>query len=118
MESKPIKTALLSYGMSGKVFHAPLLLADPEFELSTIVRHKKDFQSPGSDVKVVDKMQSVFDDPSVELIVVNTPNNTHLALASEALKKGKHVIVEKPFTVTAAEAESLISLAKQNDPIQ
>src|SRR5258706_9072176 len=108
-----IRTALLSYGMSGKVFHAPLILADPQFELCTMVRHNKDVQAPAVGVSVVDNMESVFNDPSIELIVVNTPNNTHLDLASKALKKGKHVIVEKPFTVTFDEAESLIRLAKE-----
>lgn len=109
---RPIKTALLSYGMSGEVFHGPLLASIPEFELATVVKRKGETTLPDFPrVNVVRTPEEVFNDPTIELIIVNTPNATHFEYASQALEAGKHVVVEKPFTVTRKEADSLISLS-------
>jgi scyllo-inositol 2-dehydrogenase (NADP+) len=116
MNLQPVRTAILSYGMSGEVFHAPLLQALPEFEISTIVQRNaekaaKHFPS----VKIVRTVDEALRDPLVELVVVNTPNETHFDFASKALKNGKHVVVEKPFTVTSHDADLLIREAKKTN---
>ena len=113
MTSTPISTALLSYGMSGLVFHGPLIKAHPGFSLSTIVQRKSTI-APAlfPKAKIVQQVDEVIQDPSIELIVVNTPNETHYEFSRKALEAGKHIIVEKPFTVTTAEADQLIQLAK------
>jgi scyllo-inositol 2-dehydrogenase (NADP+) len=114
----PITTAIVAYGMSGEVFHAPLLHAHPGFHLHTVVQRKSDsarYRYP--QVKTVRTIDEVFSDPSVELIIVNTPNNTHFEYSRQALLAGKHVIVEKPFTVTVAEADELIALAASQKKI-
>src|SRR5688500_7614873 len=116
MTAQKIKTALLSYGMSGEVFHGPLLDAHKGFEVVGIwqrntskpVRHH---------YRVAHDLKELLSDPSVELIIVNTPNESHFPYASDALNAGKHVIVEKPFTVTTAEADRLIKLAQHNNRI-
>lgn len=115
---QPINTALLSYGMSGEVFHAPLLQALPQFRLTHIAQrsHGK-ARDHFPDIHVVSSVDEIFDEPSIELIIVNTPNETHLDFASRALMAGKHVVVEKPFTVTVAEADKLIALAKQKGKV-
>jgi len=114
----PISTALLSYGMSGEVFHAPLLAALPQFKLSSIVQRSSTHATKRyPNVKVVQKPEDIFSDNSIELIVVNAPNQTHYAYATQALEAGKHVVVEKPFTVTVDEADKLINLAKQKKKI-
>jgi scyllo-inositol 2-dehydrogenase (NADP+) len=110
--SEKIRTALLSYGMSGEVFHVPLLEAHTGFEVASIWQrnHQKPVRHnyyPAKD------LQEVLDDKTVELVVVNTPNETHFQFAKAALQAGKHVIVEKPFTVTVSEADSLIALATE-----
>ncbi len=111
---KPVTTALLSYGMSGEVFHAPLLASLPEFRLAAIVQRKGDkAKTHFPDVRVCRTVEEVVDDPEVELVVVNTPNETHVDFAASALEAGKHVVVEKPFTVTSEEAERLISIAER-----
>jgi scyllo-inositol 2-dehydrogenase (NADP+) len=115
MSGLPIRTALLSYGMSGEVFHAPLLSSLEGFHLTKIVQRKADHAKqryPG--VTVVRSSDDVMADPSIELVVVNTPNESHFMYAKTALENRKHVIVEKPFTVTTAEADELIALAGQN----
>lgn len=112
MAEKKIKTALLSYGMSGEVFHGPLLEAHPGFEVVSILQ-----RNPGKPARhsfrVVNQLSEILNDPAVELVVVNTPNDSHFKYAADALRADKHVIVEKPFTVTVREADELIDLARQ-----
>lgn len=113
MTAKPISTALLSYGMSGLVFHGPLINAHPGFSLSTIVQRKSSI-APAlfPMVKIAQQVDEVMQDFTIELVVINTPNETHYEFSRKALEAGKHIIVEKPFTVTTTEANQLIQLAK------
>lgn len=116
--TKPVNTALLSYGMSGEVFHAPLLMAHSGFALSSVVQRKSvsaNLHYPS--IKVVRTVEEVFQDSSIELVIVNTPNETHFPFAMKALEAGKHVVVEKPFTVTVKEADELINLSKKKNKI-
>jgi len=107
-----IKTALLSYGMSGKVFHAPFLNLHPGFELlGSWERSKKLIQLDYPDVKSYTSLESVLESDA-ELIVVNTPVGTHFEYAKKVLLAGKHALVEKAFTTTLAEARELTALAK------
>lgn len=113
-----IKTALLSYGMSGEIFHAPLLAVDPGFTLSTVVQRNSDkAKQRYAGIKIVRNVNEVMEDQSIELVVINTPNEYHHEFAKQALEAGKHVIVEKPFTVTAVEADNLIALAKKKNKL-
>lgn len=108
----PIKTALCSFGMSGWVFHAPFIQVHPGFELYAVWERSKNLAEqkyPG--VVTYRSLEDMLADPQVELVVVNTPNYTHCEYAKAALLAGKHVIVEKPFTVSVAEGEELIALA-------
>lgn len=115
---KPIKTALLSYGMSGEVFHAPLLITNPGFDLSSVVqRHANSANQHYPTVNVIRAVDEVIQDPSIELVIVNTPNETHFPFAMKALEAGKHVVVEKPFTVTVSEANELIEFSKKKNKI-
>ena len=107
-----IKTALLSYGMSGKVFHAPFLNLHPGFELlGSWERSKKLLQLDYPDVRSFASLESVLESDA-ELIVVNTPVGTHFEYAKKVLLAGKHALVEKAFTTTLAEAQELTDLAK------
>jgi len=118
MAHPPIITALLSYGMSGEVFHAPLIVADPRFKLKTVgERSTLKVTQRFPSVQSVKSYKDILNDESIELVVVNTPNETHYAYTKEALEAGKHVIVEKPFTVTTDEANELIELSKKKNRI-
>jgi scyllo-inositol 2-dehydrogenase (NADP+) len=115
---KPVNTALLSYGMSGEVFHAPLLMADKGFNLSSVVQRNSDSSHRHyPSIKVIRTVDEVIEDPQIELVIVNTPNETHFPFAVKALEAGKHVVVEKPFTVTVKEANELIELSKRKNRI-
>ncbi|MEL1244668.1 Gfo/Idh/MocA family oxidoreductase [Flavobacterium sp. DGU11] len=110
---KKLKTALLSYGMSGKVFHAPFLEMHPGFELTgSWERSKKLIQQDYPSVKSYSSLEELLADDA-DLIIVNTPVDTHYEYAKKVLEAGKHALVEKAFTTTVAEAEQLDILAKQ-----
>ena len=109
-----IKTALLSYGMSGKVFHAPFLELHPGFELlGSWERSKKLIQEEYPNVKSFPSLESIIEDKTIDLVMDNTPIDTHFEYAKKVLLAGKHAIVEKAFTATVAEAQELAALAKE-----
>jgi scyllo-inositol 2-dehydrogenase (NADP+) len=114
----PIVTAILSYGMSGEVFHAPLLEVHPGFKMKTILqRNSLKAKQYYPNVIIVKTIDEIINDREIELVIVNTPNDTHLDFATKALNAEKHVIVEKPFTNTVGEAQQLISLAKKKNKV-
>lgn len=107
-----IRTALLAYGMSGKVFHAPFLNLHPGFELiGSWERTTKKMDQDYPDSKSYASLEEVLSD-SIDLVIVNTPIATHYDYAKQALLAGKHTLVEKAFTTTVAEAEELQAIAK------
>lgn len=109
---KTIKTALLSYGMSGQVFHAPFINLHPGFELlGSWERSKKLIQEDYPGVKSFPSLESILEDESIDLVIVNTPTSTHFEYTKKVLLAGKHALVEKAFTTTVAEAEELNALA-------
>src|SRR5882757_8105253 len=108
----PVKTALCSFGMSGRVFHAPFLHLNPGFELYAIWERDKDLSSALYPyVRIYRSFEEILMDEAIELVVVNTPNYTHYEYTKAVLEAGKHVVVEKPFTVTVEEGLELASLA-------
>lgn len=116
--STPINTALCSFGMSGLVFHSPFLTINPGFNFYAVVeRTKNAAKEKYPEVKTYRTLESILADPLVELVIVNTPNYTHYEYAKKALEAGKHVVVEKPFTVHFEEAEELIEIAKKQKKV-
>lgn len=113
-----INAALLSYGMSGEIFHAPLIHNHPKFRLKSIVERRSErSRSQYPDVNIARTVNEIAQDPEIEVAVVNTPNPTHYEFAKLMLEAGKHVVVEKPFTNTVSEANDLIALAKKKGKI-
>lgn len=111
-----IKTGILSYGMSGKFFHAPFLKQHPEFELTGIVeRTKKKGHLDFPNIKSYHSVDEILLDDTIELIIVNTPNKTHFEYALKAIKANKHVIIDKPFAATSSQAKQLFNEAKKNN---
>ena len=113
-----INTALCSFGMSGWVFHAPFLEVDERFNFYAVwERSKKLAQQKYPQVKSYNTIEALLQDDAIELVVVNTPNYTHFEFAKLALLAGKHVVVEKPFTVFSDQGKELISLAKKHNKV-
>lgn len=109
-----VKVGLCAFGMSGKIFHAPFLKEHPGFFLSAIVERSKD-ESKGKypDATIYRSVEEMLEHADIELVVVNTPVQTHFEYAKMALEAGKNVVVEKPFTVNVSEAEELVKLAEE-----
>lgn len=117
-KTNPIRTALCSFGMSGRVFHAPFLAVSPLFNLMAVLeRTKNESQKRYPQIKIYRDFEELIRDEDVELVIVNTPNFTHFDLAKKALNAGKHVVVEKPFTITLKEGIALKRLAEKKDRI-
>lgn len=111
---KPIVTALLAYGMSGKVFHAPFLVTNKGFELYAVLeRNEKKAVNDYPEIISFSAIDELLSDEKIELVVINTPNNTHFDYAKQALESGKHVLIEKPATTTPEEFEILLALAEK-----
>lgn len=113
---KPIQTALLAYGLSGKIFHAPFLTTNKRFNLHAVLErnHQKAFHD-FPDIKSYSSLEQLLADDSIELVVVNTPNNTHFELAKQSLQAKKHVLIEKPATATPEEFSALMEQAELVD---
>ncbi len=116
MSATIIKAGICSYGMSGKLFHAPFLEAHPGYELSAIVeRTNNDSRERYPNAKLYRSVEELCADATLQLIVVNTPTHLHFVQAKLVLQSGKNMVIEKPFVVTVKEAEELTALAQKNN---
>ena len=110
----PLNVVLVGYGFVGKVFHAPLIQATPGLRLHTVVsRDAGKVHREWPHVQVVAEAHTAFADPAVDLVVIASPNDSHAPLAIAALEQGKHVVVDKPFTVTLQEAREVVATASR-----
>ena len=108
-----IHTALLSFGMSGRIFHAPFIEQHPGFRLAACWEHSsKNIKQDYPEVRSYDSLEDVLSDRAIDLVIVNTPTYTHFDYAKKALESGKHVVVEKAFAGNAGEAIELRNLAR------
>jgi scyllo-inositol 2-dehydrogenase (NADP+) len=114
MADREIGVGVVGYGLGGRVFHAPFVSAVPGLKLVSIMQRSGDTAAkkyPG--VKIERSFDATLADKTVEVVVVSTPNETHFALAKKALEAGKHVVIDKPFSGTSAEAKELGEIAKK-----
>ena len=110
---KSLSVGLLGFGLAGSVFHAPLIQCEPRLRLTAIASSRTDDIRRAAPEAVATTAEAVIADPSIDLVVIATPNTSHAPLAREALLAGKHVVIDKPMATTAAEADELIDLAKR-----
>ena len=112
-----INVALIGFGVSGQVFHAPTITSVHGLNLKKIYTTSSEKKEKAikeyQGVEVVNDLNNIWLDESIDLVVVATPNNQHYEFAKVALNYGKHVVVEKPFTIESKEAEELIKLAEE-----
>lgn len=109
-----IATGIASFGMSGRIFHEPLLRCHPGFTLKKVLsRSGKQPEKLSPGISVCKTYEELINDPGIELIVVNVPDHLHYDFARRAILAGKHTVVEKPFTVSVDEGKELIRLAKE-----
>jgi scyllo-inositol 2-dehydrogenase (NADP+) len=109
---KVIQTAIIGYGLSGRYFHAPFLYVHPGFKVLKVLERKGETAKELlPKVDIVRDLESIINDPKIELVVIATPNNFHYSMAKDCLQIGKHVVIEKPFTLNSKDADELIALA-------
>ncbi|MEU8899197.1 Gfo/Idh/MocA family oxidoreductase [Nocardia sp. NPDC048505] len=113
-----LEVAVIGYGLAGSVFHAPLIASEPRLRVAAVVTGsaeraaQAEREHPG--VRVLPDADALFADLSgIDLVVVATPNRTHAPLAQRAVAAGVPVVVDKPFAVTAADAEALVAQAER-----
>jgi len=106
-----INVGLVGYGFASKTFHAPLIQATEGLDLVAVSSSDAAKVQADLAVEVEPQAQALCQRSDIDLIVIPTPNSTHFPLAKAALMAGKHVVVDKPFTVTLSEARQLKALA-------
>jgi predicted dehydrogenase len=114
MDKPRLRVGLIGYGYAGKTFHAPLISAVPDLELAAVASSdasKVHADWPGVAVHAAPAELIARDD--LDLVVIATPNDTHHPLARAALLAGRHVVVDKPFTVALDDARELVALARR-----
>lgn len=103
-----IRVGLAGYGLGGAIFHAPLIRDCGRMQLSAILTSR----DVAGRVPSVDALIEQSD-----LVVISTPNSVHFDIAAAALRAGRHVVVDKPFTVTIDQADKLIALAREQERV-
>ena len=116
MIQSPIRVGLAGFGIAAEVMHAPFLTTMKEYQLTTVLeRHNDHALRKYPFVKTVRSIEALAAEPDLDLIVITTPNDTHAPYASLAMRAGKHVVLEKPFTITSQDAKSLIAIAGETN---
>lgn len=114
MQDTSINVGLIGFGFSGKHIHRPLINAESSLRLHAVCQ-RTSAKAPEGDYRVETNAQSVIESPDIDLVVIATPNESHFPLAKAALLAGKHVVIDKPFTVTFEEAQQLVTLSQQQN---
>jgi predicted dehydrogenase len=114
--SSPIRVGVIGFGFVSKTFHVPLLKATDGYRITTVSSsHPADVKAVLPDVDVVSDPKALAAHPNIDLVVIASPNETHAPLAELAIRAGRNVVVDKPFTITVAEARHLASVAREKD---
>lgn len=111
---KTIQVGLLGFGYAGRTFHAPLIAHCQHLQLAAIQSSRPaEASSAWPEARIHGSPEELFASDGIDLVVIATPNDTHFPLAQAALLADKHVVIDKPFTTTLAEAHELTALAKR-----
>ncbi|MBV9961621.1 MAG: oxidoreductase [Parafilimonas sp.] len=118
---RTIHTGIIGFGVGGNTFHAPIIATTQGYVISKIRARKESEVNLATQryphAIITNNSTDIIDDPQIDLVVIATPNHSHHSLAKQALLAGKHVVVDKPFTITTADADDLIQIAKENNRI-
>lgn len=118
MTHSTIKTGLIGFGLSGRIFHAPFILDHPDFQLTAVnSRQAEAVAELAPEARVVASAEALLADDDLDLIVITAPNALHFPLAEAALLAGKHVLLEKPSVTELAQMETLATLAQRQGKV-
>jgi len=109
-----IRVGVIGFGFVAKTFHVPLLKATDGYKIAAVSSsHPADVRAVLPDVDVVSDPQALATHPDLDLVVIASPNQTHAPLAEAAMRAGRNVVVDKPFTITVEEARNLAAIARE-----
>jgi predicted dehydrogenase len=115
-QDSAIRVGLIGFGFVSKTFHAPLLKATDGYKITAVSSSRPaDVSAVLGDVDVVSDPKALATHPDIDLVVIASPNETHAPLAELAMRAGRNVVVDKPFTITVEEARHLGAVAAEND---
>ena len=115
-EDSAIRVGLIGFGFVSKTFHVPLLNATDGYKITAVSSSRPgDVSGILPDVEVVSDPRALATHPDIDLVVIASPNETHAPLAELAMRAGRNVVVDKPFTITVEEARHLAAVAREND---
>lgn len=110
---KPIKTGVVGYGFSGRIFQCPFIKHNPSYELTAILqRHGNSSKEDYPNIIQYRDYDEMLNNTELDLIIISTPAHLHFEHAMKALKAHKHVLIEKPFATTKKEAKTLVETAQ------
>ncbi|MGN6443709.1 MAG: Gfo/Idh/MocA family oxidoreductase, partial [Arthrobacter sp.] len=112
----PIRTAVVGFGISGKVFHTPLIAGNPDYSLDVIVTAHPERAAEAArlypQARIMATPEELFANAAdLDLVILGTPPHTHFELAATAIAHRLHVVVDKPFVPTSALGAELVSRA-------
>lgn len=111
-----IRTAIVGYGLAGRLFHAYLVSRTDGLELSAVASRDPERRAQAQRDWSVDTCETLTDllaDDDIRLVILATPHHTHASLAIEAMEAGRHVVVDKVMCMSAAEAETMIAVSQR-----
>src|SRR5699024_8450921 len=113
---RPIRTAILGYGVAGRFFHGAFLRGAPAYAVALISAGDPDRAAQAradhpSAQLVADPHEITEHAEELDLVIVATPPASHVELARLALRSGLDVVVDKPFAPTSADGAALIAEA-------
>jgi len=118
---KIIRTGIIGFGPGGNTFHAPIIDTTEGLQISKIRARKESEVNLAKQryphAVITDNADDIINDADIDLVVIATPNDSHHSLAKQALLANKNVVVDKPFTITTADADDLIKIAKKQNTI-
>jgi scyllo-inositol 2-dehydrogenase (NADP+) len=111
---KCTRVGLIGFGFAGRVFQSNAIEAVEGLELAAIVqRSGSEAAAAFPHAKIVPSVDALLEDASIQLVVVATPNASHLPIARQCLLADRHVVIDKPFALSSEEAAELIQLARE-----
>src|SRR5688500_2146105 len=105
---REIGVGLVGYGLGGRAFHAPYVGVTPGMTLRAVVsRDPPKVHADLPDIRVVPDVDALLAEPGIDLVIVSSPDELHAEHALAAIRAGKHVLIDKPFATTLADARAV-----------
>ncbi len=110
---KCVRVGLVGFGFAGRVFQSNVIEAVEGLELAAIVQRKgREAHRAFPHADIYTSVDELLKDTTIRLVVVATPNATHLPIARQCLLADRDVVIDKPFALSSAEAAELVQLAR------